>query len=106
MDRLLDVLVIGAGPAGVAAGIGAVARVEPASRAVRVTTDDGVELLARFVVACDGHFSPVRRAWQGTGPELGEWHAARQYFRGVTDRRLWVDFERDLLPGYAWVFPL
>src|SRR5581483_7409993 len=34
------------------------------------------------------------------------WHAARQYFRGVGDTRLWVLFERDLLPGYAWVFPL
>jgi flavin-dependent dehydrogenase len=49
----------------------------------------------------------VRRAWQPeTPPALGEWHAARQYFSGVPDRRLWVAFERDLLPGYAWVFPL
>jgi len=38
--------------------------------------------------------------------DLGEWHAARQYFSGVDDDRLWVFFERDLLPGYAWVFPL
>jgi geranylgeranyl reductase family protein len=83
-----------------------VATVEPASRAVRVTTDAGVQYAARFVIAADGHFSPVRRAWQGTGPELGEWHAARQYFHGVAERRLWVDFEEDLLPGYAWVFPL
>ena len=30
----------------------------------------------------------------------------RQYFDGVDDERLWVIFERDLLPGYAWVFPL
>ncbi|HEX4489722.1 MAG TPA: geranylgeranyl reductase family protein [Acidimicrobiia bacterium] len=83
-----------------------VAAVSPTSRGVRVLSDTEAELSARFVIACDGHFSPVRRAWQGTGPELGEWHAARQYFSGVTDRRLWVDFERDLLPGYAWVFPL
>ena len=26
--------------------------------------------------------------------------------RGVDDRRLWVLFEADLLPGYAWVFPV
>jgi flavin-dependent dehydrogenase len=37
---------------------------------------------------------------------LGEWHAFRQYFTGVADRRLWVIFEPDLLPGYAWVFPV
>ena len=30
----------------------------------------------------------------------------RQYFADVNDPRLWVLFERDLLPGYAWVFPL
>ena len=74
---------------------------------VRVTTTDGDEYVARFVVAADGHFSSVRRAWQpDAGPALGEWHAARQYFSGVRDRRLWVAFEQDLLPGYAWVFPL
>ena len=74
---------------------------------VRVTTGHGEACVARFVVAADGHFSPVRRAWQpDAGPALGEWHAARQYFSGVPDRRLWVAFEEDLLPGYAWVFPL
>jgi geranylgeranyl reductase family protein len=84
----------------------AVAHLAPESRSVRVTTEHGAEHVARFVVAADGHFSPVRRAWQRTGPALGEWHAARQYFSGVDERRLWVAFERDLLPGYAWVFPL
>ena len=74
---------------------------------VRVTTAHGEDCVARFVVAADGHFSSVRRAWQpDAGPALGEWHAARQYFSGVRDRRLWVAFEEDLLPGYAWVFPL
>jgi flavin-dependent dehydrogenase len=49
----------------------------------------------------------VRRALAPDTPhDLGEWHAARQYFTGVNDERLWVVFERDLLPGYAWVFPL
>ena len=43
----------------------------------------------------------------GAAPvDLGTWHAARQYFTGVRDRRQWVLFEPDLLPGYAWVFPL
>ena len=69
-------------------------------RGRRVTSRD-------FVVAADGHFSSIRTAWQpAAGPALGEWHAARQYFSGVPDRRLWVAFEQDLLPGYAWVFPL
>jgi menaquinone-9 beta-reductase len=79
----------------------------PVAHGVRVTTAAGVEYVARFVVAADGHFSSVRRAWQpSAGPALGEWHAARQYFSGVDDRRLWVAFEQDLLPGYFWVFPL
>jgi menaquinone-9 beta-reductase len=75
-----------------------------------VVHDDHVQvddLDARYVIAADGHWSPVRRA---LAPEarrdLGEWHAVRQYFEGVSDARLWVLFERDLLPGYAWVFPL
>ena len=38
--------------------------------------------------------------------DLGTWHAVRQYFDGVDDERLWVLFEEDLLPGYAWVFPM
>jgi menaquinone-9 beta-reductase len=85
----------------------AVDRLEPIAHGVRVTTTDGDEREAGFVVAADGHFSHTRRAWQpASGPALGEWHAARQYFSGVGDRRLWVAFEKDLLPGYAWVFPL
>jgi menaquinone-9 beta-reductase len=62
---------------------------------------------AQYVIAGDGHYSTVRRL---VAPEpdrdLGSWHAFRQYFRGVDDDRLWVLFEPDLLPGYAWVFPL
>jgi geranylgeranyl reductase family protein len=75
-----------------------------------VEHDDFVQvddLEARYVIAADGHWSPVRRALEPDGPrDLGEWHAVRQYFDGVADDRLWVMFERDLLPGYAWVFPL
>ena len=59
------------------------------------------------MIAADGHWSPVRRALEPDAPrDLGEWHAVRQYFADVNDARLWVLFERDLLPGYAWVFPL
>jgi geranylgeranyl reductase family protein len=72
---------------------------------VSLSTDE--ELQARHVIAADGHWSAVRRlASQHAAPDLGTWHAFRQYFSGVDDRRQWVLFERDLLPGYAWVFPL
>ena len=74
---------------------------------VELTLVDGSVLAASFVVAADGHWSSVRRALEPDGPrDLGEWHAVRQYFDGVDEDRLWVIFERDLLPGYAWVFPL
>ena len=68
--------------------------------------EGGEEIEARFVVAADGHWSPVRRLLGIDDPDLGSWHAFRQYFTGVDDRRLWVLFEEDLLPGYAWVFPV
>src|SRR4029079_4899020 len=53
------------------------------------------------------HYSTARRLLAPHAPPVrGEWSAFRQYFSGVDDARLWVLFERDLLPGYAWVFPL
>ncbi len=62
---------------------------------------------APYLVAADGHFSTVRRILQPHRPKrLGTWHAFRQYWSEVNDPRLWVLFEPDLLPGYAWVFPL
>src|SRR6266542_3487630 len=73
---------------------------------VIATMAGGDDVHARFLVAADGHYSFVRRCLRHAAPpELGTWHAFRQYFRGVDDRRLWVLFEPDLLPGYAWVFP-
>jgi geranylgeranyl reductase family protein len=73
---------------------------------VEVVLGDGNRIHARHVIAADGHWSSVRRALEPDSPrDLGEWHAARQYFADVNDDRLWVLFERDLLPGYAWVFP-
>ncbi len=82
--------------------------------AITVTLADGSTVRARWIVAADGHYSPVRRLLAGTddgdadlGPARGtNWHAFRQYFSGVDERRLWVLFEEDLLPGYAWMFPI
>ena len=71
---------------------------------------NGESITARHVIAADGMWSPVRKA-MGLGEEgyLGEWHAFRQYADNVTGpaaHRLYVWFEDDLLPGYAWSFPL
>jgi menaquinone-9 beta-reductase len=75
--------------------------------AVTVVLDGRGEVRAQWVIAADGHYSPVRRMLDDEpAVELGTWHAARQYFRNVDDERLWVVFEAELLPGYAWVFPL
>ncbi|MEI6299513.1 MAG: NAD(P)/FAD-dependent oxidoreductase [Actinomycetota bacterium] len=63
-----------------------------------------------YVVAADGMWSPVRKAMGlSTAGYLGEWHAFRQYISNVTGTgatQLHVWFEKDLLPGYAWSFPL
>lgn len=67
----------------------------------------GEAVQSRYLVAADGMYSTVRKLTESDGGAyLGEWHAFRQYFSGVADRRLWVLFEPDLLPGYAWVFPV
>jgi flavin-dependent dehydrogenase len=67
-------------------------------------------LRAKFVVAADGMWSPVRKALGlSQSGYLGEWHAFRQYATNVTGTakdRLHVWFDKDLLPGYAWSFPL
>jgi len=65
---------------------------------------------ARQVIAADGMWSPVRKALGlHEAGYLGEWHAFRQYAQhveGPAANRLYVWFEKDLLPGYAWSFPL
>ena len=65
---------------------------------------------ARYVVAADGMWSPTRKAL-GLAPNdyLGDWHAFRQYYRdvsGAAATRMFVWFEPEILPGYAWSFPL
>jgi geranylgeranyl reductase family protein len=71
---------------------------------------DGLQIEARYVVAADGMWSPVRKSTGANEPGyLGEWHGFRQYARNVTgpaSKRLYVWFEPDLVPGYAWSFPL
>jgi geranylgeranyl reductase family protein len=76
-----------------------------------VLTVEGVGTVqARYAVAADGMWSPMRKHLGIATPGyLGEWHAFRQYLTGVGPRaatQLFVWFEPDLLPGYAWSFPL
>jgi len=78
---------------------------------VRRASDRGTSTLsAPYVIAADGMWSPTRKALGLDTPGyLGEWHAFRQYFTDVSDAAatsLWVLFERDLLPGYFWSFPV
>lgn len=77
---------------------------------IDVDVDGLGSVRCRYVIAADGMWSPVRKAL-GANIEgyRGEWHAFRQYAGNVTGpaaERLIVWFEADLLPGYAWSFPL
>lgn len=77
---------------------------------VELELDAGETVRARWVVAADGMWSPMRK-FLGVAEAgyLGEWHAFRQYFTGVTGTamdELVILFEADLLPGYFWSFPL
>jgi geranylgeranyl reductase family protein len=67
-------------------------------------------LHARYAIGADGMWSPLRKHLGAAVPGYrGEWHAFRQYFTGIShraSRELFVWFEPDLLPGYAWSFPL
>ncbi len=77
--------------------------------AIELDVDGLGPVVARYAIGADGMWSPLRKAL-GAAPTgyLGEWHAFRQYFSGVGPEAggLWVWFEPDLLPGYAWSFPL
>ena len=77
---------------------------------VTATVEGVGEITAGFLVAADGMWSPVRKHLGLATPGYrGEWHAFRQYFTDVGPRaasELIVWFEPDLLPGYAWSFPL
>jgi menaquinone-9 beta-reductase len=104
---LIDVAVA----AGAAARLGTALRdVDPHPDRVDVQLDDGTTISARYVIAADGMWSPTRRLLGlAESGYRGEWHAFRQYASGVTGpagERLYVWFEPDLLPGYAWSFPL
>lgn len=86
----------------------AVTGVAPEGGGVRVDLAGGTPLAGAYVVAADGAWSPVRKALGGPVGYLGDWQAGRQYYAGAgpAAKKLWVWFEPDMLPGYAWSFPL
>ncbi|MEY2397336.1 MAG: menaquinone-9 beta-reductase, partial [Actinomycetota bacterium] len=88
----------------------AVASITAAGNGLRVGVDGDDAIDCDYVIGADGVWSSVRKL-TGAGDEpgyLGEWHAFRQYRKASTaeSRDLWVMFEEDLRPGYAWSFPL
>ncbi len=72
--------------------------------------DVELSIEARYLIAADGMWSPTRKLLGRAVPGYrGDWHAFRQYFvnvSGQASRDLLVWFEPDLLPGYAWSFPV
>ena len=83
--------------------------VEPTPNGTRTTLADGRTVDSAYLIAADGAWSPVRKALGlGDPGYLGDWQAGRQYFTNVSPeaRKLWVWFEPDMIPGYAWSFPL
>ena len=84
--------------------------VECRPQGVTVSVDGAGSWAAGYVVAADGAWSATRKLVGGATPGyLGDWHAMRQYVGGVgplARARMWVWFDPDLLPGYAWSFPL
>lgn len=86
----------------------AVAGVAREGRTVRVDLAGGTSLSCDFLVAADGAWSPVRKALGGPAGYLGDWQAGRRYYAGCgpAAKKLWVWFEPDMVPGYAWSFPL
>jgi geranylgeranyl reductase family protein len=84
---------------------------DPARGAVDLSVEGIGRVSARYALAADGMWSPLRKMLGGADSHryLGEWHAFRQYFRQVSGpaaNQLMVWFDSDLLPGYAWAFPL
>ncbi|MDE0700749.1 MAG: geranylgeranyl reductase family protein [Acidimicrobiaceae bacterium] len=77
---------------------------------VLIGNENEHRIRASNLIAADGMWSPVRKSLGlGVDHYLGEWHAFRQYYCNVTgqaEQQLIVWFEPDLLPGYAWSFPL
>jgi menaquinone-9 beta-reductase len=81
----------------------------PVAGGIELDVDGLGAITTPYAIGADGAWSPLRHALGANQPGyLGDWHAFRQYFSGVGPKAagLWIWFEPDLLPGYAWSFPL
>ncbi len=83
---------------------------EAISGGVRLNMGSSGEVVANHVIGADGMWSPLRKALGvSISGYRGEWHAFRQYFHNIgpqAQSELIIWFEPDILPGYAWSFPL
>ena len=98
----------------------AVVRARRLLSGVELGLADDTSLRATHAIAADGAWSPMRKLLDlGPASYRGDLHALRQYLRtgGSTPEGdpaagsagsavLEIFFEPDLLPGYAWAFPL
>lgn len=85
------------------------ARLDPGGGCVLLRVEGLGTVAATYAVGADGAWSPLAHSLGAWPPGYtGEWQAFRAYVRGAgpAARDLWVFFEPDLLPGYAWSFPL
>ena len=88
------------------------AAIVPGGQCLRLEVAGLGDVVCRYAIGADGMWSPLRKAVGADSDEvgyLGEWHAFRQYFTDVgpaAASEFWVWFDPDLLPGYAWSFPL
>ncbi len=85
--------------------------VEPAGTDALLVRTSARCVTTPMLIAADGAWSPLRKLCGVDHPDgyRGEWHAFRRYFSGAAApareaQHVW--FPPDLLPGYAWSFPL
>lgn len=77
----------------------------------RLETDTGDTIHADLVIACDGAHSRFAKEVGGIEVEKDHYCAGiRCYYKGVTGIRegnfIELQFIKELLPGYLWIFPL
>lgn len=85
------------------------ARLDPLGSGMLLEVAGLGEVAATYAVGADGQWSPLAHALRAYPAGYGgDWQAFRTYVAGVGPEAadLWVWFEPDLLPGYAWSFPL
>jgi geranylgeranyl reductase family protein len=103
LDALLAGAAVAAGATSRAARVTAVVDGSPA----RVTLEDGEELRARVVVVATGADVSLLEPLGLVQRRRASAAAVRRYYAsGAAPRRLLISYDRAVLPGYGWVFPL